>query len=495
MNQSPLRRRRFSVWAGILLCLFCATAVAQNAAARKRFAETVRKEVIRKLGSNIAPGFNITADGPDSTIYTYQAKGVTYSDCNRMFATEGFVEDLGGRGFSQVVCTDGANARFTSDLIGQHQSQQSAVPANAPGYPSFSDGTHIVGQDVSPGTYRTRVGSPGCYYARLAGFSGTLGDIIANANIDAPAVVTILPTDKGFVSKNCGIWTEDLSAITTSGTPIGDGNYIVGTDIQPGIYRNSGQQGCYYARLSGFGGVNGETIANAIADSSAIVTISPTDKGFQSSRCGIWTLLSGAQLSAPPALTEGTTNREAPVALPKSEGVSQNCPEGTVRVPTHYGFYCGQKPTGSTVPPPVPGAVPQAASSQPTQPSVQTPSVQTSQPFIATKGKIPVKIEVVEQSQGMQGKYQLGGLYGAIQGEKTYTTATLTRAIINGDHATLMCDENHKGTLKGCDFLGVGTYDGEMKSNSHSEPDVWIYYIRPVDHKVIREHWKVSGSW
>jgi len=120
-----------------------------------------------------------------------------------------------------------------------NQNPQRPHTENAPpGYPYFSDGTHIVGQDVSPGTYRTRAGSPGCYYARLAGFSGTLEDIIANENTDAPAIITIAPTDRGFVSRRCGIWTQDLSAITSSRTTFGDGIYIIGTDIQAGTYRN-----------------------------------------------------------------------------------------------------------------------------------------------------------------------------------------------------------------------------------------------------------------
>lgn len=37
--------------------------------------------------------------------------------------------------------------------------------------PNFRDGTHRVGTDIQPETYRTREGSSGCYYARLAGFS------------------------------------------------------------------------------------------------------------------------------------------------------------------------------------------------------------------------------------------------------------------------------------------------------------------------------------
>ena len=181
-----------------------------------------------------------------------------------------------------------------SGTVTSQRPQAENIP---PGYPYFSDGTHVVGQDVSAGTYRTRSGSPGCYYSRLSGFGGTLGDIISNENTDAPAVVTISPNDKGFASRGCGIWTQDLSAITSSRNTFGDGIYIIGTDIQPGTYRNNGQQGCYYERLSGFGGILGETIANENTDSPAVVTISPTDRGFKSARCGIWSLISGTQPS------------------------------------------------------------------------------------------------------------------------------------------------------------------------------------------------------
>lgn len=156
-------------------------------------------------------------------------------------------------------------------------------------YAQFNDGTFVVGQDIQPGTYRTRNASPGCYYARLKGFGGTVDDILANNNTDNPAIVTILPTDKGFESNNCDTWTKDLSAITASQTSFDDGMYIVGTDIQPGTYKSSGQSGCYYARLSGFSNTTDDILANNNTDTPAIVTISPGDKGFQSNNCGTWT--------------------------------------------------------------------------------------------------------------------------------------------------------------------------------------------------------------
>ena len=153
----------------------------------------------------------------------------------------------------------------------------------------LSDGTHRVGTDIQPGTYRTREGSSGCYYARLGGFSGELDDILANGNATGPAIVTIEPTDAGFESKRCGTWTQDLSAITQSKTSFDEGAYIVGTDIEPGTYRSGGSSGCYYARLSGFTGGLENIIANGNADAPTVVTIAPTDAGFESQRCGTWT--------------------------------------------------------------------------------------------------------------------------------------------------------------------------------------------------------------
>lgn len=158
-----------------------------------------------------------------------------------------------------------------------------------PSFATFGDGTFQVGKDIQPGTYRTQVASPGCYWARLSGFGGTVGEIIANDNTDGPAVVTIARSDKGFQSQNCGTWTQDLSQITTSKTSFDDGTYIVGTDLEPGTYRNTGDQGCYWARLSGFGGTTDEIISNDNTDTAAIVTISTSDKGFQSNGCGTWT--------------------------------------------------------------------------------------------------------------------------------------------------------------------------------------------------------------
>ena len=156
---------------------------------------------------------------------------------------------------------------------------------------SFGAGPKVVGTEVPPGTYRTRAASSGCYWERLSGFGGTFEEIIANNNTDDPEIVTIAATDRGFDSTRCALWTNDLSPITSSpSAPFGGGTLIVGTDISAGTWRAPVSRGCYWARLSGFGGRGiDEIIANDNTDNGALVTISGTDKGFTSSRCGTWT--------------------------------------------------------------------------------------------------------------------------------------------------------------------------------------------------------------
>lgn len=186
-----------------------------------------------------------------------------------------------------AVAGAGKGTSSTSTPTASSSGSSSAAPTSR--FASFGDGDHAVGSDVQPGTYRTRSGSSGCYFARLKGFGGTLDEVIANENTNAPAVVTIATTDKGFQSARCAKWTQDLSAITTSQTSFGDGDFIVGTDIAPGTYRNSGQQGCYYSRLRGFGHTLEDVISNDNTNAPAIVTIAASDKGFEAARCGTWT--------------------------------------------------------------------------------------------------------------------------------------------------------------------------------------------------------------
>jgi hypothetical protein len=64
----------------------------------------------------------------------------------------------------------------------------------------------------------------------------------------------------------------------------------VGSEMAAGTWRNQpGFPDCYAARLRGFSGELKDIIANDNASGQTIVTITGSERGFMSHRCGTWT--------------------------------------------------------------------------------------------------------------------------------------------------------------------------------------------------------------
>lgn len=131
----------------------------------------------------------------------------------------------------------------------------------------------------------------GCYWKRLSDLNSGTESYAASDLTDYPAVVTIGGTDAAFSSSNCGTWTQDLSQITKSKTEFGGGTYIVGTDIQPGTYKSSTPNGCYWKRLADFYGNTDTLIDSDISNTQAVVQINASDIGFSSENCGTWNII------------------------------------------------------------------------------------------------------------------------------------------------------------------------------------------------------------
>lgn len=160
---------------------------------------------------------------------------------------------------------------------------------------TFGEGTYRVGVDIPAGTYRAPRVKPGlppvfitCYWARLRNFSGRPNSYIASGRSDAPTLVTIEKTDRGFVSHACKGWTSDLSRITRSKTRFGAGTFIVKVDVAPGKYSARCSGSGYWARLRSFTGEPSAIIADASPSGLAIVRISRADRGFTTHGCGTW---------------------------------------------------------------------------------------------------------------------------------------------------------------------------------------------------------------
>jgi hypothetical protein len=80
---------------------------------------------------------------------------------------------------------------------------------------------------------------------------------------------------------------------TPAPTPFnfGSGKKIVPDEVPPGTYRmRTASAGCYFERLSGLGGTFGEIISNGNPAGPEIVTVLPTDKAFNSTRCAPWSV-------------------------------------------------------------------------------------------------------------------------------------------------------------------------------------------------------------
>lgn len=154
----------------------------------------------------------------------------------------------------------------------------------------FGPGWWLVGRDIMPGLYRTDGAIR--YFARLSDLGGEFGAILANeASIDGPVVVEIKDGDVAFQTKGSGIWQlVDESYAPLPMSTFGDGWWIVGIDILPGIYRTQDDVR-YYARLSGFGHDFSDIITNAASEEDgSIIEIQATDIGFETKGGAVWTL-------------------------------------------------------------------------------------------------------------------------------------------------------------------------------------------------------------
>jgi hypothetical protein len=229
------------------------------------------------VGTEIRPGFYRTNS---SSCYYSRLKG--FSSSIDDIIANGTTGANGGA--IEIVATDkGFTSRCTWYRIDPTVLAQPTSTKN-----TIASGMWFIGAEAKPGIYRTTEKS--CYYSILGGFQGRIDDIIVNGSTGANGgILEIIASDKALSSR-CA-WTlisvDVIRTATTSATKIGAGQWIVGGEISPGIYRTT-TASCYYSRLSGFRGDIDDIIANGSTPANGgIVEISATDLSF-SSRCD-WT--------------------------------------------------------------------------------------------------------------------------------------------------------------------------------------------------------------
>lgn len=163
-----------------------------------------------------------------------------------------------------------------------------AKPA-APGV--FGDGVHKVGTDIRPGLYRVKIPEGElCYWARLKDNRDTLDSILANELARGYSLIRVFDTDRYIESNDCGTWhlVSQSSPWPFKGKSIpGDGTFIVGVDISPGVYEEQWSE-CYGALLADASGELSDIIENEFSDGPLRATISSDVFAFQTHGCSTW---------------------------------------------------------------------------------------------------------------------------------------------------------------------------------------------------------------
>ena len=123
---------------------------------------------------------------------------------------------------------------------------------------------------------------------------------VSSAVVTIPSITnTVTTTTTAPLPTSTSTTTSSSSTTSTTTTTI-PGSFttgmkvVGGSGIAAGRYlTTSASDSCYWARVRGFGGTNQEIISNYFGSSaSLLVTVSSSDTGFTTTRCGTWTKIS-----------------------------------------------------------------------------------------------------------------------------------------------------------------------------------------------------------
>ncbi|MFA9430718.1 hypothetical protein [Egicoccus sp. AB-alg2] len=160
-----------------------------------------------EAGTDLAFGNGTYRVGEDLEAGTYRSTGSSLCYWERLAGFSGELDDIIANGNDplSIVTVDAGDAGFSTQGCGDWLPVEATYP-DAPAT-NFGDGTFVVGEHIAPGSYRADGDADDlCYWERTSGFSGELGDIIANGN--SPTVVDISESDAGFKASGCGTWSQ-----------------------------------------------------------------------------------------------------------------------------------------------------------------------------------------------------------------------------------------------------------------------------------------------
>jgi hypothetical protein len=189
----------------------------------------------------------------------------------------------------EPTSTSSPEATNTSAPTNTPQPTNTPIPTSTPDPNFIRRGTHIVNVDIEPGIYRGVAGIgilASCYWERLEDLSGEFGAIIANENAQGQFYVEVTDDDFAF-HVACDMQRLDPMPEPPEEYPdeIDVGMYLVGIDIQPGLYQGlAGDDittSCYWQRMRNVEGDFESIIANDNATGQFYIQVSASDFALQ----------------------------------------------------------------------------------------------------------------------------------------------------------------------------------------------------------------------
>ena len=175
------------------------------------------------------------------------------------------------------------------------------IPAGSHTVSSFGAG------GVSPGLYRSlgkTADSENCTWRQSFESFGT--PFFTGGSSDGPVYMELTGGGNVYLTVTGCItfwkvpspWDRPLA---TPGQPFGNGDFLVGYEVAPGVYQAGATDGeCRWTRVRNYEGhltlraippgppIEDEVIAGGTASPGSTVTIEPSDYGFSSTGCGQW---------------------------------------------------------------------------------------------------------------------------------------------------------------------------------------------------------------
>lgn len=141
------------------------------------------------VGTDIKPGIYVGLTGEGIFESCYWAR----------------LSDLSGD-MDALLANDNAEGLFYIEVLPTDKALETgcellpidSVPARDELLTVLPPGTYLVGRDIEPGTYRGEAGEDildSCYWARLAGVSGDMDELLANDNATGQYFIEVQPSD------------------------------------------------------------------------------------------------------------------------------------------------------------------------------------------------------------------------------------------------------------------------------------------------------------